>query len=258
MSRFNAIQTRLAAIEEEQAVAILFACESGSRAWDFASQDSDYDVRFIYVHPTDWYSSIDLERRRDVIECPIENDLDICGWDIRKALGLLRKSNPPLMEWLGSPIIYRESNAFRERMRDLATTYFSPRACAHHYLNMARSNHHAYVKGTHSSVKQVIYVLRPLLAVDWLSSRRSCIPTEFPELVATLIDDAGLRKAIDDLLLIKRHGQEQDTPPDVSLLDEFMSHELEHLDKELGLDSGSAATASAANAFFRQVLREME
>ena len=111
------ILERLAVIEQTEAVRILYACESGSRAWGFASPDSDYDVRFIYVRPRDWYLSIDLEHRRDVIERPIEGVLDINGWDLRKALQLMRKSNPPLFEWLHSPLVYRAQPGFREAMR---------------------------------------------------------------------------------------------------------------------------------------------
>ena len=102
------ILRELANLEKEHQVKILFACESGSRAWGFPSQDSDYDVRFIYLHPQDWYLSIEVERKRDVIELPISDDLDITGWDLRKALQLFKKTNPPLLEWLGSPIIYAE------------------------------------------------------------------------------------------------------------------------------------------------------
>lgn len=90
------ILKRLTDIEGEEDVKIFYACESGSRAWGFPSADSDYDVRFLYRHPEEWYLSVDLEEKRDVIERPINDDLDISGWDLRKALKLLRKSNPPL------------------------------------------------------------------------------------------------------------------------------------------------------------------
>ena len=88
------IVNRLEEIERSESVRILLAVESGSRAWGFPSPDSDYDVRFLYARPRDWYLSIDA--RRDVIECPIEDVLDINGWDIRKALHLLLKANPVL------------------------------------------------------------------------------------------------------------------------------------------------------------------
>src|SRR6056297_3590984 len=101
------IQSRLEALEQQENIHIALAVESGSRAWGFASSDSDYDVRFVYLRPTNWYLSIDLERRRDVIEQPIIDEYDVGGWDLRKALQLLRKCNPPLLEWLNSPIVYR-------------------------------------------------------------------------------------------------------------------------------------------------------
>ena len=101
------VARRLRQIEAEEGVRIFYACESGSRAWGFPSKDSDYDVRFLYAHPRPWYLSIDVERKRDVIERPITDEIDLGGWDLRKALQLFRKSNPPLLEWLQSPIIYR-------------------------------------------------------------------------------------------------------------------------------------------------------
>lgn len=76
----------------------LIAVESGSRAWGFPSPDSDYDIRFIHIHPRDWYLS--LQPGRDVIERPIIDNIDLNGWDLRKALGLLLKSNAVVSEWL--------------------------------------------------------------------------------------------------------------------------------------------------------------
>jgi len=92
----SVIRGVLEKIEKEHKVKILFAWESGSRAWGFASKDSDYDVRFIYVHEKNWYFGIDDQR--DVIELPVNEVLDVNGWDVRKALRLFRKSNAPLYE----------------------------------------------------------------------------------------------------------------------------------------------------------------
>ncbi len=113
------IQRRLRAVEEEHDVRVLFAVESGSRAWGFPSPNSDYDVRFIYAHPREWYLSLDLEQRRDVIECEIADDIDLSGWDIRKALKLFWQSNPSFVEWLHSPIVYRDQAEFAARARAL-------------------------------------------------------------------------------------------------------------------------------------------
>ena len=124
------ILSELNRIEQDYHVQILFACESGSRAWGFPSSDSDYDVRFVYIRPTDWYLAIDVERKRDVIELPIDDSLDISGWDLRKALQLYYKSNPPLLEWLGSPIIYQEKYTVAQQLRNLAPEFYNPIACS--------------------------------------------------------------------------------------------------------------------------------
>ena len=139
------ISEQLSNIETVQDVRILYAVESGSRAWGFASRNSDYDVRFIYIHKPDWYLSI--RDRRDVIECPISKDLDISGWDLKKALGLFSKSNPPLLEWLGSPIIYKDAFDLANRLREMLTTSFQPQRSMYHYLHMARGNYREYLKG---------------------------------------------------------------------------------------------------------------
>ena len=101
------IQKKLEEIEKQEHVKIILAVESGSRAWGFESTDSDYDVRFIYVREPEMY--LRLDTIRDVIEWQLDEVFDICGWDIKKALQLLYKSNPTLFEWIHSPIVYKET-----------------------------------------------------------------------------------------------------------------------------------------------------
>ena len=125
-------------LEFDHDVKVLFACESGSRGWGFASPDSDYDVRFIYVNRLSWYLTV--ESGRDVIEQPISGDLDVNGWDLRKTLQLLRQSNPTLLEWLRSPIVYREEAETVARLRALAEDGFSAVRGYHHYVSMAKKN----------------------------------------------------------------------------------------------------------------------
>ena len=229
MSPTASILERLAVIEHTEAVRILYACESGSRAWGFASPDSDYDVRFIYVRPRDWYLSIDLEHRRDVIERPIEGVLDINGWELRKALQLMRKSNPPLFEWLHSPLVYRAQPGFREAMLALTPTYYSSLGCAWHYLHMARGNDRVYLHGEQVRLKKYLYVLRPLLAVRWLESGRGVVPMPFRELVETQIPPGELRDAIKHLLRLKQSGEEMAWGPRIPALSEWVKAELARL-----------------------------
>jgi uncharacterized protein len=204
------IKQALLEIEGRDHVKIVYACESGSRAWGFPSEDSDYDVRFLYVHPRDWYLSIDLESRSDVIELPITDELDVSGWDIRKALQLLRKSNPPLLEWLSSPIVYREVSDVANRLRALTTEVYSPIACGHHYLHMAQGNYREYLKDDPVWIKKYFYVLRPLLAIKWIEQKNSVVPMAFGTLLEALIEHGALKDAIESLIEKKQQGQELD------------------------------------------------
>lgn len=249
-----AILERLNAIEQAELVRILYACESGSRAWGFASPDSDYDVRFIYVHPRDRYLSIHVERRRDVIERPIEDLLDINGWDLRKALNLMYKSNPPLFEWLHSPLIYREQPGFRQAMLALTPTYYSPRGCAWHYLHMARGNQREYLRGDVVRLKKYLYVLRPLLAVRWLESGRGVVPMPFDELVTTLIPPGELRDAIDQLLAAKQGGAELAWGPRIPALSDWIVAELARLEAGPALESTTNPGSELLDQTFRQWL----
>ena len=248
------ILERLAMIEQTHEVSILYACESGSRAWGFASPDSDYDVGFIYVRPRDEYLRIDLERRRDVIECPIEGVFDINGWDWRKALQLMFKGNPPLFEWLHSPIVYRVQPGFQDAMQVLTTHYYAPLPCAWHYLHMARGNYREYLQGDRVRLKKYLYVLRPLLAVGWLESGRGVVPMPFRELVETLIPPGALREAIDELLRLKQGGEELAWGPRIPSLNHWIETELARLAHGPALTPADHPGPEPLNAAFREWL----
>lgn len=145
------IKLELERIEKEKDVKILFAVESGSRAWGFPSKDSDYDVRFVYMHPVEWYLSI--HDKRDVIEYPISDDLDISGWDIKKALQLFAKSNPALLEWIRSPIFYSKNSNFPEQLQQMSEKNFDPKATIYHYLHMASKNYREFLQGENVKLK---------------------------------------------------------------------------------------------------------
>ena len=172
----------LANIEAGEGVRVLLAVESGSRAWGFASPDSDYDVRFIYVHPRDWYLSV-LEPR-DVIERMLPGDLDVSGWELRKSLRLFAKCNLALNEWLGSPVTYLEVPGFRRQLASLVPNYFNQVAATYHYLRMARTAFETHYRDGEIGIKKIFYVLRPLFACRWIARHGTQPPTEFGRLVA--------------------------------------------------------------------------
>jgi len=225
------ISKRLDAIEKREDVRILYACESGSRAWGFPSADSDYDVRFIYVRPRKWYLRLDSEACRDVIEEPIENVLDINGWDLDKALRLLKKSNPVLMEWLQSPIVYREDPSFVSGITSLMVKYCSPVSCYHHYSSMARGNFREYLRVEEVRTKKYFYVIRPLLAMIWIERGLGVVPMEFEHLLEKVLDDEEVKRDIRKLLVQKREGLESKTGPRIGSINTFIEEELSRLEK---------------------------
>lgn len=184
------------------------------------------DESLAEVEASEWYLSIDLETKRDVIERPIDDELDVSGWELRKALRLFRKSNPPLLEWLGSPIVYPEDHGTAARLRELADRFYSPVACGYHYLHMAKGNHREYLKGERVWRKKYFYVLRPLLALRWLEADRGVVPTEFSRLVEETVPSRELREAIDELVAEKAAGAELDEGPRIPVLGEFIDAEI--------------------------------
>lgn len=219
------ILSRLAAAEDEHSVRILYACESGSRAWGFPSPDSDFDVRFIYVHEPDWYLSFDVERRRDVIEYPIVDEIDCGGWDVRKALYLYMKTNSVLLEWLNSPIRYLERGTVAARLRELAPACLSSTALCHHYSHMARRNAQSFLLKDRVRLKKYFYVLRPLLAVRHVEGGLGIPPVLFHELVDRVAPQ-NIRPAIQHLAELKAKTSELGVGDPIVELDQFIESEL--------------------------------
>ena len=235
------ILSRLSGLEKAEVVRVFYAVESGSRAWNFASSDSDYDVRFLYVRRPDWYFSVNVEHRRDVIELPIEDSLDINGWDLRKACQLFRKSNPPLLEWLHSPIVYRDRFGVAKRLRELLPLFFSATACSYHYLAMAKNNYRGYLSGHQVWTKKYFYLLRPLLAIRWIELGLGIPPTEFSAMLEATVESPEVLSEIEALLAAKRHGKELDLGPRIDPIHEFIENELRRHEAAGGFGKGRPA-----------------
>ena len=248
------IKTELSDVESTEQVTVLYACESGSRAWGFESNDSDYDVRFIYLRQTPWYLTI--QNKRDVIEKPIDDELDVSGWDVPKALELLRRSNPPLLEWLQSPIVYQHKSTFVERLRDLMDEYYSPTSCMYHYLHMAQNNFRKYLKREEVWTKKYFYVLRPVLACIWIERGHGVVPIEFGKLADRVLTDADLRSEIDALLEAKRGGAELDRGPRNPLISGFLERELNRLGNGTQ-DPPKTRDPATLDRLFVEVLKEV-
>jgi len=227
-STVERIAKTLEHIADEQSVQLHYACESGSRAWGFASPDSDFDVRFIFVRPLEDY--VTLQPRRDVLELPISDDLDVNGWDIFKACRLLQKSNPPLLEWLGSPTVYIENTGLARQLRDQAHEHFSARACCEHYRSMAESTYKKYVNDRDVVIrKKYLYILRPLACIRWMLTHGTFPPTVFADVLSGIDLSSGVHCELEQLLQDKRKNQEVGAAPANRTLDAFIRGQLEGL-----------------------------
>jgi predicted nucleotidyltransferase len=221
------ILEKLTAVEAQEGVRVLYACESGSRGWGFASPDSDYDVRFVYARPVEDY--LRITPTRDVIEEVPGPVFDVNGWDVRKALQLLAKGNATLVEWLSSPVVYRQDDVFVQRLRAAAAQVYQPVRSFHHYYSMGRGNFREYLQGEQVRAKKYLYVLRPLLAATWVLERDDAPPMAFEQLVQALVDDAAVRIEIDELLVLKRRSGEQEWLPSRPALNRYLEGLLERL-----------------------------
>lgn len=218
------IREELLKLETQHDIKILYAVESGSRAWGFASTDSDWDVRYIYIHRLDWYLKID--DKKDNQEKILPNDIDLAGWELKKALRLFRKSNPPMLEWLRSPIIYLQQFSTADRLRDLTKEYFNPTSCLHHYFHMAEGNYREYLQKDSVRVKKYFYVLRPILACDWIKQTNTMAPMEFDKLLNSQVFDQNVKTEINNLLKRKIAGEELNEEPKIQTLNDFLENKI--------------------------------
>lgn len=247
---------RLSDIERERNVRILFAVESGSRAWGFPSPDSDYDVRFVYVHPLDWYLSIG--ERRDVIELPIDELLDINGWELRKALRLLIKPNPVLLEWLRSPIVYRADQSAFTELTALGERVAHLRPSRFHYLRLAESQYRRFIAGRATvPVKKYMYVVRPVLALMWLRLfPGEPVPMDLVGLRRALDLPRQLSTALDEIIRRKAVTREMGMGPRIAAIDQLIESEIAAAGNDRNLlEAKRSDLLGAADNLFRTLVK---
>ena len=251
----EAILQTLDAIEKEHNIKILYAVESGSRAWGFASANSDYDVRYIYIRRTEDY--LQINSHRDNIQGPLDEVLDFSGWDIRKTLELLRRCNPSLMEWYHSPIVYRKTAQW-DLLAEMIPAYFVPRINMNHYLSMVESNWKTYLKPSLElvSVKKYLYVLRPILCCHWLEKFGTVPPVLFDDLCKAVLPEE-LISVTSDLLEKKKHADEKALIPRIPELDAFITAEIPRLTQvREDMPKYTLPDYEEVNQLFRQLLKE--
>lgn len=244
------ILEELRKIEATEDAKIIMAIESGSRAWGFASPDSDYDVRFIYVRKKEGY--LKLEGVRDVIEWRLDETLDINGWDIKKALQLLHKSNPTVFEWCASPIVYMEREEFGW-LKELLPKYFSVKKSLFHYWHMAETNYREYLKGEEVRVKKYFYVLRPLMAAKWILDKKSAPPMLFDDLVAAELAE-DLKPELMRLLELKKTLPEMGMAPKIQILNDYIERVMPEIKSIAERVEDTSPDWAALNELFQRIV----
>lgn len=248
------IKKYLGEIESEYKIQILLACETGSRAWGFPSPDSDFDVRIIYKHHPDWYLSLGEEK--DTIEMMLDNnEIDISGWDIRKVLRLLWKSNPPLLERIQSPIIYSSDEKFMVEIHDFANKCYSKIATIHHYLSMAKKSLEEIELADEYKLKKFFYTLRSATACLWILDRGELPPIEYPIMLEGLAIDGNLKERIYSLIELKSTKSESYMHSGEKDLITFIKQSIdlaENTAKDLSKGNGDI---SSLNNFFRRTIK---
>jgi len=247
------IQQKLQEIGRQE-LTLLYACESGSRGWQFPSPDSDYDVRFIFVRPQDYYLTVN-EISED-LQFPIADELDIYGWDLRKVLRLMAKSNTTPFEWLQSPIVYQSQPGFREELWNVSQQYFSQRSHLFHYLGVATSAMASFTENGQIGIKKLFYILRPLLAASWCFHNNSIAPMTIGPLMQQL--PAPLQAELTDLIAHKANTPEQQLVTLSQSLSNYIHSTYEDLRSRAGETAKNEADIKSLNAFFRQLVRRYE
>lgn len=255
LSMDKVIQAQLRDIEEKNNVKILYAIESGSRGWGFESKDSDFDVRFIYIHPVEWYLSV--FEGPDIIEIPVDEVLDVNGWDLRKALKLMYRSNASLLEWLSSPIIYRQNQEIVEKLRQVAEKYFSPISITYHYINIAKKSFDGLEGLNNVNIKKLFYVIRPILSCMWIENFNTIPPMNLQAMMKEVKMDDKVKTIIEELVTIKADRIESDTIKQPTELMEFLRDKLEYYySYAKNIKTEKERDSSILNEFFHKTIKE--
>jgi predicted nucleotidyltransferase len=248
------IKAKLNDIERQFGVSVLYACETGSRAWGFPSPDSDYDVRIIYKHDVDWYLSL-LEKKDTIEFMSPDGELDLTGWDLKKCFKLMWKSNGALLERVQSPIVYRDLFNVSSILKESAFKCFSPIATMHHYLGMAK-NSFAEVEGNKEvKLKKLFYALRATLACKWIVDEGTPPPIVFTKMVNTLKFETKLKDQIAQLVALKSVRAETYVHPAEIDLNEFIAAEIVNADDAFKTLPGSEANNIELDTVFRSLVK---
>lgn len=234
-----------AEIERKHKIRILYACETGSRAWGFPSPDSDYDVRFIYMHEPDWYVS--LNEQKDTIEF-MEGDWDITGWELRKSLLMLKKSNAALIERFQSPMVYKDKTGFRTDFKKLVDMHYNPVSVFYHYHSLCNNFWDDMKDAQEVKLKSLMYVVRSMLCCVWTLKDVETLPMEIKPLMKYASEN--IKQRINELIVLKAGKNESYLHPMDELLHGWINETMEMLEERKSEVRIQSADMKNLNEFF--------
>lgn len=271
-SLYDILTDQFKSFEEKARSKILFIVEVGSRAYSIPSPGSDYDIKFVYARSLDQY--LDLKRKHDCCRLnigKIELDLtddnvdeenvtesDVEGWDITKFLGLMKKSNVSVFEWLNSPIVYKEHGLF-ESIRDISQSYWSPRESSFHYTGIARGELEQIGVTHQASVKSYLYIIRSILNSRWILDKLSFPPMSLHEVIDAELEDGIIKEKVDALVEVKMKEGNRLTRGHDFTLEQWMYKEVEELTAETRkLDRSLNNDVETLNNTFKSIIKNLD
>jgi predicted nucleotidyltransferase len=212
-------------------VKILFAIESGSRLWGMNDEKSDYDVRFVYCYPRDYYLSLRTPTDNINFTTDIFTDnlgdlkvygresvtIDVIGFDIYKFMHLITKSNPNCVEWLKSDIVYYTVGSQIDELEGFVDKNINLYSLAMAYRGIGISALKKTYKrlgeqGTLSrpkkimGVKNLLYALRGIIAGDYILHYHEIPPVKFKKLIDGVFLNKTVRNLTHSLIENKKEG----------------------------------------------------
>ena len=244
---------KLTDLEKQHHIKIFHAVESGSRAWGFASQDSDYDVRFLYYHQPEWYFSVS-KQADNIVKMEENNLLDFAGWELKKTLLLLIKGNMSLYEWIQSPIVYKQSKKF-ETLNALVQEFYNPKALMFSYVGLAENNYNAYANKEKAKLKKYLYILRTLAACRWIEQQQTPPPIEIDKLKGVFRLDPLIWEFLNHLIEEKKKGTELGLIDSPALINRWIEEQLSYYTSyATSLPDLVKDTALLSNFFYKTVM----
>ena len=253
MDTKDLIGNRLLEIEQEHSITIMYACESGSRAWGFASPDSDFDIRFVYKRQLTDY--LVLRDHPDTLEFPIADNLDFGGWDLKKFLNHVGKSNCVMFEWLQSPIVYCNRSGFQQKYRTVIDNCFEPRATLNHYLGLTKRTLLEFGDAQEVNIKKYFYILRPVLAALWIHEKNAIPPMEFGSLLSGLRIPDKVLSAIAALRKSKQSAVESEMIRRNGPIEDFVNSVVRSCEQNLPVSTRDPDKINTLNALFQQEIQ---